>query len=566
MSRFSRLCLTFVVPGGVLVFLAIALAGLSACSPAATDEPPQHTTQSFGSCRDGDQDSGAKYRICMPTFLPWNGDLVVYAHGYVAYNAPVTIPENQLVVGGVSLPDIFNMQGYAFATTSYSTNGLAVREGIADLTDLVHVFTTTQGATPTHIYLGGASEGGLITALAIEKHPDVFDGGLAACGPVGGIRKQIDYYGDVRIVFDYFFPGLLPGEPVTVPQSLIDGWDAHYATVVSPTINDPANAYSLTQLLAVTGAAYEAGNPATMVTTTSGLLWYTVFATNDGKAKLGGQPFDNWDRVYTGSDNDLLLNQQVQRFKADQSALDEMQAHYRLTGWLTVPLVTLHTTLDEIVPYWHVPIYQAMVKANNRTPWYEHISVPRYGHCNFKSPELLQAFTQLVYMVENQDPDLSASRKRVVDASGDGIAQPGEVLTYTITLTNGGRSSAGVVLTDSLPVGLTYVPGSLGYDFPGAGFTATFSHGVLTAHTQGYLAPPEGSSFDAAGAATITFAAQVSDRLPSGIYILNSIKLADQSRSYAIPPAAMRIRHQVFLPAVFGGYETGGQGTVAAHK
>jgi uncharacterized repeat protein (TIGR01451 family) len=560
MSRFSRLCLTFVVPGGVLVFLALALAGLSACSPPATDDPPLHTTQTYSACRDGDQVSGAKYRICMPySWSPGEDlDLVVYANGYVAYNVPVTIPENQLQVGDTSLPDIFNLLGYAFATTSYSTNGLAVREGIADLIDLVDVFTTTEGVTPTHVYLGGASEGGLITTLAIEQHPDVFDGGLAACGPVGGMRNQIDYYGDFRIVFDYFFPGLLPGEPVTVPQSLIDDWDHHYATVISPTITDPANVYSLTQLLTVTGAAYEPGNPATMITTTKGLLWYAVFATNDAKAKLGGQPFDNWDREYTGSDDDLLLNQQVWRVRADQSALDEIEAHYKLTGWLTVPLITLHTTLDEIVPYWHVPIYQAMVEANNRTPWYDHISASRYGHCNFEPIELLEGFTRLVYMVENQDPDLAASRKRVVDASGDGIAQPGEVLTYTIAITNLGRSEAGIVLTDSLPGGLTYVPGSLAYGFPGTGFTATFSGNVLTAHTQGYLAPPEGSSLDPAGVATMTFAAQMSDTLPAGIYIVNGVELVDQNRSYVIPPAAIRIRYQVFMPTVFMGYEAGG--------
>jgi uncharacterized repeat protein (TIGR01451 family) len=161
-------------------------------------------------------------------------------------------------------------------------------------------------------------------------------------------------------------------------------------------------------------------------------------------------------------------------------------------------------------------------------------------------------------MVTNQDPDLAASRKRVVDASGDGIAQPGEVLTYTITITNLGRSSAGVVLTDSLPGGLAYVPGSLAYGFPGTGFTATLSDSVLTAHTESYLAPPEGSSLAPAGVATITFAAQVSDTLPAGAYILNGVELVDQNRSYIIPPAAIRIRYQVFLPTVFMGYETGG--------
>ena len=36
--------------------------------------------------------------------------------------------------------------------------------------------------------------------------------------------------------------------------------------------------------------------------------WYNVFATNDGIEKLGGQPFDNGWRWYTGSSDDLRLN------------------------------------------------------------------------------------------------------------------------------------------------------------------------------------------------------------------------------------------------------------------
>jgi uncharacterized repeat protein (TIGR01451 family) len=557
MSRSTRLCLTFIVPSGVILFLALALAGLSACSTPPMNAPPVQETQSVGSCRDGDQESGAKYRICMPNTGSWNGDLVIYAHGYVQYSAPVTIPEDQLVLGNDRIPDVFNALGYAFATTSYSTNGLAVREGIADLVDLVHVFTTTEEKTPVHIYLGGASEGGLITTLAIEEYPHVFDGGLAACGPVGGLRDQSGYFGDFRVVFDYFFPDLIPGEAVTIPQDLIDEWDTYLATVISPVITHPGSAYSLTQLLAVTGAAYEPSDPATMITTTSGLLWYNVFATNDAKAKLGGQPFDNETRVYVGSDDDELLNQEVERFRANQAALDEMLAHYQPTGQLTVPLVTLHTTLDEIVPYWHEELYHAMVQANNRTPWYHAFTVPRYGHCNFEPTEMVQAFAQLVNMVTNPKPDLSTSHKEVVDASGEGIAQPTEVLTYTITITNEGMVNAGIMLTDLLPAGLTYVPGSLTYGFPGTGFTATFSNNVLTAHTQGHLAPPEGSSLAPASVATITFSTQVSDTLPAGAHILNYIGLADQNRSYLIPPTAIRIRHQIFLPTISMGYETG---------
>jgi pimeloyl-ACP methyl ester carboxylesterase len=170
MSRFIRLSLVAVVLFGSLPALPAM-----AASPAST-------------CEDGTQSSGALYRICMPEPNDWNGDLVIFAHGYVAPNEPLVIPEDQLVLSGsFSIPEIINKLGFAFATTSYSTNGLAVREGVEDLRDLVRIFTERHGQ-PRYVYLVGGSEGGVITALTIEQYPKVFDGGLAACGPVGDFR------------------------------------------------------------------------------------------------------------------------------------------------------------------------------------------------------------------------------------------------------------------------------------------------------------------------------------------------------------------------------------------
>jgi pimeloyl-ACP methyl ester carboxylesterase len=95
---------------------------------------------------------------------------------------------------------------------------------------LVNIFARQKGA-PTMVYLIGASEGGIITALALEQYPDVFDGGLALCGPYGDFRKQIDYFGDFRVVFDYYFPDILPGSPITIPTTLMDDWDSYAMTV-----------------------------------------------------------------------------------------------------------------------------------------------------------------------------------------------------------------------------------------------------------------------------------------------------------------------------------------------
>jgi pimeloyl-ACP methyl ester carboxylesterase len=367
--------------------------------------PPSHAAPSVPmACGpDGTQASGAKYRVCMPVFPPWNGDLFVYAHGYVPATAPVAIPEDQLYLpDGTYIPDAANFLGYAFATTSYSVNGLAIKQGLADLIDLVAIFRASH-PTLKRVVLVGVSEGGLITTLSTEQYPNVYSGGLAACGPIGDFRGQISYVGDFRVVFDYFFPGLIPGTPVDIPPSLVATWDTYYTTTVVPVLMAPSSAISVTQLLNVTGVPYTPGDPATMAAGITTELWYSVKATNDAAAKLGGQPLDNFARVYAGSLDDVALNAGVQRFSAIPAALAEIQAHYQTAGRPMVPLVTIHTTNDQTVPYWHETLYRAKVVANNRTPRHDLITIDRFGHCNFTQAEMILAL-QLLQTRVNDPP------------------------------------------------------------------------------------------------------------------------------------------------------------------
>ena len=367
----------------LLLFLTrIPAAG--AAEPLSTCEP------------DGVQQSGAIYRICMPSPSRWNGDLVIFAHGYVAFNEPFGIPEDQVCSSdGLCLPTLINALGYAFATTSYSENGLAVLPGVQDVVDLVDVFADTHGA-PGHVFLTGASEGGIVTALAIEQYPDVFDGGLAACGPIGDWHKQIAYFGDFRVLFEYFFPGILPPSVTDVPMELIDDWDDVWENTVKPVVFDPMNQDKLAQLLKTAKTPFDKNDPATIELSVHDALWYWVFATNDAAGKLGGQPFDNVGRRYRGSHNDSALNAAVIRVAADQAAVDEIEANYQTTGDLEVPLVTLHTTKDQQVPYMHEPLYNMKVRDAGDTALHTNIPVYRYGHCNFKPFDVIRAFSVLV--------------------------------------------------------------------------------------------------------------------------------------------------------------------------
>ncbi|HEU4403352.1 MAG TPA: hypothetical protein VFT43_14740 [Candidatus Polarisedimenticolia bacterium] len=370
-----------------LLLLPVALAAAAPRALAAGCEP------------DGVQASGAVYRICMPE--SWNGSLVLYAHGYVDFNSPLAIPEDQLVLpDGTSVPQIINALGFAFATTSYSVNGLAFVEGVDDLLDLRAIFERTHGR-PSRTWLVGPSEGGAITALAVEQHPEVFDGGLAACGPIGDFRRQVNYFGDFNVVFDYFFPGVIPGSPIDIPSEVIADYETIYAGRIAAAIaSDPG---ATGQLLAVTRAPIDTADPATVEETVLGLSRYRVFATNDAVAKLGGQPFQNRLRLYTGSEDDRALNLGVARFSADPAALESIRDRYQTSGRLVSPLVTLHTTGDPIIPYWHETLYTLKTLATGSASRRVNIPVARYGHCSFTKGEVVGAFAVLLLKANRQE-------------------------------------------------------------------------------------------------------------------------------------------------------------------
>ena len=350
---------------------------------------------------DGTQESGSIYRICMPPPAQYNGILVIWAHGFQDAGTPVAIPEDQLCLGGICIPDIVNSLGFGFATNSYSKTGMAILEGKADILDLVDIYTHQKGA-PSKVYLVGASEGGIITALSVEQSPSVFSAGLAACGPVGNFPYQINYFGDARATFEYFFPGLIPGLFHPDP-SLVANWQSYYELIVKPVVFDPANRSKLDQWARVAKLPFvETDYLNTVAVSVEDALRYSVVNVNDAAATIGGFPFGNNTRWYRGSDNDLLLNIFVPRIAADPAALAVMNTSYATTGVLQRPLITLHTLKDQQVPYFHESLYALKTIASGAFLT-RHFNIPinRFEHCNFTAEELLVSFAVMLFFDNN---------------------------------------------------------------------------------------------------------------------------------------------------------------------
>ena len=344
---------------------------------------------------DGTFGPGALYRLVRPT--NWNGRLVVYAHGYVSPDQPIAIPSeaNQITA-------LLTSQGVAVAVSSFSENGWAVKDGMQRTHQLLGVFTSKLGS-PSRVYAAGASMGGLIAIGLVETYPDKFSGVLPACAVAGGLQRQLDYFANVRVLFDLFYPGVLPGSTVDVPAGINVSSQIVHPAIAAMTA-DPAKAFAIASI-AQTPAQFANGAELieSIATALGGAAGYPdVLSFTHGKAF-----FDNSATQYTGALSAATLywiNANVQRFAASPAGLEYVSHNYTPTGDLRIPALTLSTFRDPTVPSFQRAAYGAAVAAAGNANLLVQRSVlgtaNGYGHCTFTPLEISNAFSDLVLWAE----------------------------------------------------------------------------------------------------------------------------------------------------------------------
>jgi len=353
--------------------------------------------------------------VCVPQ--EWNGNLVVYAHGYRPPQVPVESVDNlallvqELTFGGQFVPAALLSSHFAFATTTSRKNGYNIEQGSDDLNLLVQYFRVyvapkVQPHAVSNVFAAGGSEGGLIAAMLVEQFPDTYTGGgLALCGPVGGSPSLIKYLGDFRVVFDYFFPRVFKSPPpgsglpafgaFDVPPQAFLLWDSAYVPAIRAAM--ASNPIATDQLFRVTRVARDPRNPTdSAIAAALDILRYSIWGTADVISTAGGIPYDNRLTLYFGSTHDLALNRGVERVRSTGSARQYMQQFYLTTGKLQKPLVTLHTTADPLIPFSNELTYATRAIFAGALPLLKPLPVFRYGHGNFTVQEVLGAFGLLV--------------------------------------------------------------------------------------------------------------------------------------------------------------------------
>jgi len=357
--------------------------------PALAASPPPSLSPSplAGGRRDGRYEGGA-YHIEVPP--NWNGGLVLFAHG-IQYDrvALVDLPISQVVV----------RSGYAWAASSYRDKGYIPHLAVEDMLALRRVFEREVGR-PRWTILYGQSMGGHVVTASLELHPGMYQAALAECGGVDGIWEAdylmaytaaAEYISGIRFLdaADRQAFGRMQGEWIRVmgtPGAYTDKGQ-HFDSVVKYLMGGdlPMRIEGLKPRYLANLTQRE--DPIT-------------------SQNMGQRNVDTRQLVYQidpglGLSADEL-NANVRRATAPPGVRTHEQdpVYAELTGKITVPLLTLHTTGDGWVPFSHEQRYRQRTMQAGTTDLLVQRAIRRPSHCDFNNEEREQAFDDLVNWLE----------------------------------------------------------------------------------------------------------------------------------------------------------------------
>jgi hypothetical protein len=354
---------------------------------------------------------GASYRIEVPA--TWNGQLVMYTHGFRGTSAALTV-DNPL------LRRYFIQNGYAWAASSYSKNYYDVRAGIEDTNALALEFNKIAAnnsrplAVPSKIFITGFSMGGHIAGAAIEdetaataKNKVKYAGAVPMCGVMGD-TELFNTIGAMQLTAQAIAG--VPNQPTTkwsevaaqVTGTLFSSFPsaASPTAQITPTATGAKYASVLKNLTGGNrpmfdlGLAFGGSFAAPYATfggdgTIDGILNKNILDTNSFKYVIDGDA--------AGS---AALNNSVQKLTAAADAnrlrTDGLRWIPKINGEFKVPVVSIHTLGDLFVPFSMQQVYQKRAAAKGNSNWLVQRAIRGASHCDFTIAEQVDAFDAMI--------------------------------------------------------------------------------------------------------------------------------------------------------------------------
>ena len=352
--------------------------------------------------------SGAGYRVEVPE--NWNGDLVMWAHGFRGSGLELTVDNHPL-------RELLIPAGYAWAASSYSHNDYDITSGVQDTHALVQRFNGLVG-NPDKVYLVGASMGGHITAVSIEQYPNTYDGAMPFCGVLGDY-ELFDYFLDFNLAAQQLGTGTstYPIDPATylfgtVPtiKANLEAFPGAWPAVLN---DDGMKLKNLTELRSGGDRpnfdeAWFFWNSFPDFASGPGNFLFDLAVGDGTLPRSPGVGLDNYDTVYQ-FDTDPALSPAEISFNEDifRVAADPQGRHKNglaqvptISGDISIPVLTLHNLGDLFVPVHNEVEYASRVQAHGKSDLLVQRAIRGVLHCDFTAEELGGAFLDLVGWVE----------------------------------------------------------------------------------------------------------------------------------------------------------------------
>lgn len=344
----------------------------------------------------------------------WNGDLVIYAHGYRGEGSALTVDAPPAY-------EYLTDAGYAWAASSYRRNSYDPGIGVIDTKNLTRHMQSMlrQQGELDKTYITGFSMGGHVTAAAIETYPNMYDGAMPACGVMGDVE-----------LFDYFLDYNVGAAALAGLAPDYDYPDNDWGTNTVPSIKsglstapDGAWAGGFPQIfgapspLTDAGEAFkdfvEVGSGGDRVTfDVAWNFWHGLasptgdffFDLGEGEGNIANRPgtvSQNSDMSYL-DEYGFDIDDQVVRIEAAKRVRNSQGAKPApiVNGTPTIPVLSIHTTGDLFVPIEMQQIYASEVIANGRGDLLVQRAIRDVGHCTFTGEELVESYEALFAWVE----------------------------------------------------------------------------------------------------------------------------------------------------------------------
>ena len=325
---------------------------------------------------------GAFFSITVPT--AWNGDLVIYNHGYDFD----FIDDPGSDFGLAALSPLWLAQGYAVAASGHSMSGWVLFNSKRDTERMVDVFKAEFGA-PNDVYVAGLSLGGIVTAQLVEKLDGVnIVGAFPLCGAMAGSRVW-DGAIDLRLIYDVICGGIapIPGSATGLPSP----GHPNHAFGILDTLTSTSICMDTPFVFGVPGAAARrAFFAAVTQLPESFIAGDMVFATHGVSnavwepGKLDGENgMSNIGVTYL----DAGIDAAIQRVTPVNKARKRLQRNFTPKGDVgATKIVSLHTDGDGLIIVENESEYQSVVPASNLTVGI--VNEAGNTHCGFTEAEI----------------------------------------------------------------------------------------------------------------------------------------------------------------------------------